>query len=191
MKILSSHNVDLTKYGLKGSAYYIRVSPGELEITIKEILIELSNFSWLAKFNKAYLKKSMEHKAQATCDYLKKSFYDDQDNPLISNAGEYIVSTLSKRSIVEELGHLDVPLAELLGRKKVGNPGFDFFTEDYFLLIIFAWYNVKLTSLFEPLFEIIDSFPILSGLPSVSVILCVLPRKGGSTYGTIIQRAVL
>ena len=115
MKILSSHNVDLTKYGLKGSAYYIRVSPGELEITIKEILIELSNFSWLAKFNKAY---------------LKKSFYDDQDNPLISNAGEYIVSTLSKRSIVEELGHLDVPLAELLGRKKVGNPGFDFFTED-------------------------------------------------------------
>ena len=130
MKILSSHNVDLTKYGLKGFAYYIRVSPGELEVTIKEILIELSNFSWLAKFNKEYLRKSMEHKAQATCDYLKKSFYDDQDNPLVSNAGEYIVSTLSKRSIVEQLGHLDVPLAELLGRKKVGNPGFDFFTED-------------------------------------------------------------
>lgn len=130
MKIISSHNVDLTKYGLTGSAYYIRVSPGELEVTIKEILIELSNFSWLAKFNKAYLKKSMEHKAQATCDYLKKSFYDDQNNPLVSSAGEYIVSTLSKRSIVEQLGHLDVPLAELLGRKKVGNPGFDFFTED-------------------------------------------------------------
>lgn len=72
----------------------------------------------------------MEHKAQATCDYLKKSFYDDQNNPLVSSAGEYIVSTLSKRSIVEQLGHLDVPLAELLGRKKVGNPGFDFFTED-------------------------------------------------------------
>ena len=130
MKILSSYSVDLSKYGLTGSAYFIRVSPGELEITIKEILIELSNFSWLAKFNKEYLKKSMEHKAQATCDYLKKSFYDENNNALVSNAGEYVVSTLSKRSIVEQLDHLDVPLAELLGRKKVGNPGFDFFTED-------------------------------------------------------------
>lgn len=130
MKVLSSHNVDLAKYGLNGSAYFIRVTPEDLDITIREILIELSDFSWLAKFNKEYLRKSMEHKAQATCDYLKKAFYDDENTPLISNAGEYIVSTLSKRSIVEQLNHLDVPLAELLGRKKVGNPGFDFFTED-------------------------------------------------------------
>ena len=130
MKILSSFKIDLNKYELEGNAYFIRVSPGELDITIKEILIELSNFSWLSKFNKEYLRKSMEHRAQATCDYLKKAFYDEQDNPIISNAGEYIVSNLSKRSIVEELGHLDVPLAELLGRKKVGNSGFDFFTED-------------------------------------------------------------
>lgn len=71
MKILNSHNVDLSQYGLNGSVYYIRVSPGKLEVTIKEILIELSNFSWLAKFNKDYLIKSMEHKAQATCDYLR------------------------------------------------------------------------------------------------------------------------
>lgn len=130
MKILSSYNVILAQYGLEGSAYFIRVSPEELDVTIREILMELSNFSWLARFNKDYLRKSMEHKAQATCDYLKKAFYDENQTPLVSNAGEYIVSTLSKRSIVEQLDHLDVPLAELLGRKKVGNPGFDFFTED-------------------------------------------------------------
>ena len=130
MNILSSYSIDLEKYKLNGSAYFIRVSPEDLNITIREILEELANFSWLSKFNKDYLKKSMKHKAQATCEYLEKIFYDGKDNPLVSNAGEYIVSTLSKKSIVDELNHLDVPLAELLGRKKSGNPGFDFFTED-------------------------------------------------------------
>lgn len=130
MKILSSYKIDLAKYGLTGYSYFIRVSPENLEITIKEILLELSNFSWLAKINKDYLKVAMEHRANSTCEYLKKAFYDNQNTPLLTSAGEYIVSSLSKRSIVEELNHLDIPLAELLGRKKVGNPGFDFFTED-------------------------------------------------------------
>lgn len=130
MKILSSYKIDLAKYGLTGYSYFIRVSPENLEITIKEILLELSNFSWLAKINKDYLKVAMEHRANSTCEYLKKAFYDNQNTPLLTSAGEYIVSSLSKRSIVEELNHLDIPLFELLGRKKVGNPGFDFFTED-------------------------------------------------------------
>lgn len=130
MKILSSYKIDLAKYGLTGYSYFIRVSPENLEIAIKEILLELSNFSWLAKINKDYLKVAMEHRANSTCEYLKKAFYDNQNTPLLTSAGEYIVSSLSKRSIVEELNHLDIPLAELLGRKKVGNPGFDFFTED-------------------------------------------------------------
>ena len=130
MKILSSYKIDLAKYGLTGYSYFIRVSPENFEVTIKEILLELSNFSWLAKINKDYLKVAMEHRAHSTCEYLKTAFYDNQNTPLLTSAGEYIVSSLSKRSIVEELNHLDIPLAELLGRKKVGNPGFDFFTED-------------------------------------------------------------
>ena len=130
MKILSSYKIDLAKYGLTGYSYFIRVSPENFEVTIKEILLELSNFSWLAKINKDYLKVAMEHRANSTCEYLKTAFYDNQNTPLLTSAGEYIVSSLSKRSIVEELNHLDIPLAELLGRKKVGNPGFDFFTED-------------------------------------------------------------
>lgn len=130
MKILSSYKIDLVQYGLTGYAYFIRVSPENFEVTLKEILVELSNFSWLAKINKGYLKAAMEHRANSTCKYLKTVFYDNQNTPLLTNTGEYIVSSLSKRSIVSELNHLDIPLAELLGRKKVGNPGFDFFTED-------------------------------------------------------------
>ena len=79
----------------------------------------------------------MELDAQKTCDALKEKFNSKDEDTIINEAGEYIVSVYAKRGIVEYLRHLDVPLAELLGRKKIGNPGFVFFTEvnNYHLVV--------------------------------------------------------
>lgn len=132
MRILEQFKINLPEYGLpqKDGVYFLRIDPEDLSIALQDILNELANFSWLSSFDKTAVRKSMEINAKKTCDALQKKFFDEEENPVITQAGEYIVSVFSKRGVVESLGHHDVPLAELLGRKKTGNPGFDFFTED-------------------------------------------------------------
>lgn len=138
MRIIESIKIDLSKYGLarKDNVFFLRIDPEDISIALKDILTELANFSWLSSFDKESLKKSLQLNAQKTCDSLRDKFYDDNQNPIVDEAGEYIVSVFSKRSIVERLGHNDVPLAELLGRKTTGNPGFDFYTEEPDLQLI-------------------------------------------------------
>ena len=132
MRILESFQIDFSEYSLAGkdNVFFIRIDPEDLSIALQDILNELANFSWLSNFDKAAVRKSMEINAKKTCDALKEKFFDEKENPVINQAGEYIVSVFSKRGVVESLGHHDIPLAELLGRKKTGNPGFDFYTED-------------------------------------------------------------
>lgn len=138
MNVIECKQIDLSKYKIISDkkVMFIRIDPEDLSKTIKDILTELSDFSWLSKFDKDYMKESMQHNADLTCQALNDSFYDSNNNPVIDEAGEYIVSVLSKRGIVEKLDHNDIPLAELLGRRKTGNSGFDFFTEESSLKLI-------------------------------------------------------
>ncbi len=133
MKVLEKQIVSLSKY-LENpptkSIVFLRVDPEDLSIAIRDILVELADFSWLNKFDREFLKESFRVNAMKTCDALKEKFYDSEENPIISEAGEYIVSVCAKRGIVEELSYIDIPLSELLGRKKTGNPGFDFYVEN-------------------------------------------------------------
>ena len=138
MRITEFQKINLSDYSLSQdvNVYFIRIDPEDLSITLQDILNELSNFSWLAKFDKGFLRTGMEVNAKKTCEALKKKFYDVDGDPVVAEAGEYIVSVCSKRGLVEQLGHGDVPLAELLGRQKTGNPGFDFFTEEMSLHMV-------------------------------------------------------
>lgn len=132
MNVIEHKEINLLDYGFTSSkkVVFLRINPDDLSKTIKDILIELADFSWLYKFDKEYMKESLKHNADITCQALQNKFYDSSNNPIIEEAGEYIVSVLSKRGVVEKLKHNDIPLAELLGRRKTGNSGFDLFTED-------------------------------------------------------------
>lgn len=132
MRIIDCFKVELIDYGLEknDNVYFLRIDPEDLSSALQDVLDELANFSWLNKFDKNSLRSSMKVNARKTCEALKEKFFDDKHDPVLDEAGEYIVSVYSKRGVVECLGHNDVPLAELLGRKKTGNPGFDFFTEE-------------------------------------------------------------
>lgn len=138
MRITEFKEIKLEDYGLipKDDVFFLRIDPEDLSCALQDILNELGNFSWLGKFDKDFLQASMKVNAQKTCDSLKEKFYDKNGDPIIAEAGEYIVSVCSKRGVVEQLGHEDVPLAELLGRQKTGNPGFDFFTEEAGLQLV-------------------------------------------------------
>lgn len=139
MKIIDCKKVNEKLYGGEQDRefWFIRVDYDDLGMTLRDILTELSNLSWLEKFDKNFLKKSFEKNALNTCIKLKEKFFSGE-TPLINNAAEYMVSCLAKRAIVEKLNHLDVPLAELLGRKVIGNPGFDFFTENAEMSMVYC-----------------------------------------------------
>lgn len=109
---------------------FIRVTPDDLKVTIKDILYSLANLSWLSKISSEPVRRSFEFNATRTVRELEKSFTNAADeSEMKSRAGEYIVSVLSKNAIIQEENHNDIPLMELIGRKVKGNPGFDFYTE--------------------------------------------------------------
>ncbi len=60
------------------------------------------------------------------------------DDEITKDSGEYIVSEIARKIIENELKYKYVPLAELLGREKSGNPGFDFHTENHNEVLIFG-----------------------------------------------------
>lgn len=132
MRVIESFQINLYDYKINSNSivHFLRVDPGSLSISLKNILEKLSELSWLNKFSKDTLKISYRQKAESTINHLEKSLYDDTESVIVEKAGEYIVSAISKDAIVEELNHFDLPLMELLGRKKSGNPGFDYYTEE-------------------------------------------------------------
>ena len=136
MKILEQKFIDVSQYNKEKKVFFIRINPENLSLTISEILTELRTMSWLNKFNFEPLKEAYSLRAKNTCDYLERVLQDKSDlSKLKETTGEYVVSNLSKKSLVENLQHTDIPLMELLGRKKSNNPGFDFYTEKDFLIV--------------------------------------------------------
>ncbi len=131
MKVIESCKIN-KRQGIDSpyDIYFIRIEPEDLSLSISEVLEELADLSWLNKFDKSYVKDSFRSRAQKTCSYIKNKLLDNETNTqLIDKAGEYIVSCLAKKALVNSLQHTDIPTMELLGRKISNNPGFDFYTE--------------------------------------------------------------
>lgn len=107
---------------------FIRIDPEDVSATLAEILQVLMNMSWLNSFDEEYERAGYESRAQKTIVDIKKKFNACADDKVTKDAGEYVVSEVAREAIVSQLSYLSVPLAELLGKKKSGNHGFDFHT---------------------------------------------------------------
>ena len=127
MKILESREVPATG---TAKVHFIRIDPEDISTTLSDILKALMDLSWLKHFDEDWLVQSYRQRAQITIDDIKSKFAASDHGKITHNAGEYVVSELSREAIVSELGYLDIPLAELLGRKVSGNPGFDFHSQN-------------------------------------------------------------
>jgi len=127
VKVLESKVID---FGEMAKVQYIRIEPEDLTITLSQILQTLMDLSWLNYFDEEYMRKSFKQRAQITINEIKSKFENQSDGKLTSDAGEYVVSELAREAIINELNYLDIPLAELLGKKVSGNPGFDFHSQN-------------------------------------------------------------
>ena len=146
MKILEHRTVD---FAPDTHVTFIRVETEDLSVTIKDIITVLSNLSWISKFDNEYVRSSFEVRAKDTAEYLARNLKLNKDDSVTSNTGEYVVSELAREAIVQKLGYLDIPLAELFKEQVVGNPGFDYYSANSEDIIVFG----EAKSLFEDYLE--------------------------------------
>lgn len=124
---------------IEANITFIRISPTDIELTLKEVFQSLSDLSWLNQFDKEYvIKGGFKVRADATIKYISKKIIKADDEKITSNSAEYIVSELARKSIVDELKYFDIPLAELIKIKDVGNHGFDFYSKNQNMILIFG-----------------------------------------------------
>lgn len=135
MKVLECKKIDVENYN---SITYIIIDPENLSVTIRDIITSLSNLSWIAKFDKSYIRNSFFKRAEDTAEYLADKILKDDGDKITEDSGEYVVSELAREALVIELKYLDVPLAELFKEQVSGNPGFDFYSANKEKVIIFG-----------------------------------------------------
>lgn len=109
---------------------FIRIEPEDISKTLLEILSVLMDLSWLNNFDQEFQRKAFTSRANKTIDDIKEKFDKCVNDDISKDAGEYVVSELARETMVSKLKYLEVPLAELLGKKRSGNPGFDFHSQN-------------------------------------------------------------
>ena len=127
MKILESRPLVIDG---KASVHFIRIDPEDISATLSEIIKVIMDLSWLKHFDPDFLVDSYRNRASKTISDIKRKFDQALDDGLTKDAGEYLVSELEREAIVSQLNYLNIPLAELLGKKVSGNPGFDFHSQN-------------------------------------------------------------
>lgn len=138
---------------------FFRIDPEDVSETLSDILRTLMNLSWLNSFDKDYNKIAFASRAKKTIDDIKNKFDQCIDDGVTKDAGEYVVSELAREVMISELDYLDIPLDELLGKKRSGNPGFDFHSQNNLTdTIIFgeAKYVTKTTAYSSALPQIVE-----------------------------------
>lgn len=142
MKIIECRKMDTENYS---NITFIRIEPENLSVTIRDIIASFSDMAWISQFDKEYQRNSFARRSEDTAKFLAEKLRTEEENGVIKNTGEYVVSELARRALVEELNYLDVPLAELFKEKVSGNPGFDFYSANHDKIIIFgeAKYNSR------------------------------------------------
>lgn len=117
---------------------FIRINPTDIKITLKEVFDSLSNLSWISSFDEEYMRSGYEAMANDSIAYIAKNIIKENDDEITSKSGETVVSELARKSIVDKLDYLDIPLGELIKIKESGNHGFDFFTKNHDDIILFG-----------------------------------------------------
>ena len=139
--------------------FRIKINQDDVSITLREVMDCLNELSWISKFDKEYMQKSFKKRATDTINYITKNIIHGTESEVTTDSGEYVVSVLSKKAIVDKLDYLDIPLAELIKEKVVGNPGFDFYSENKNRIMLFgeAKYVAK-TNAYNKALEQIEQF---------------------------------
>lgn len=134
---MSGYNLlDIVK--IDSNVTFIRIEALDIKTTLSSIFISLSQLAWIHNFDEAYKRQSFAQKANDTIKYISKNIIKGHPDEVTKNSGELCVAELSRISIIKELNYADIPLAELIKVKDMGNHGFDFYSINTNEIILFA-----------------------------------------------------
>ncbi|MGX5688346.1 hypothetical protein [Arcticibacter tournemirensis] len=156
---------------------FIRIEPTDIELTLREIVDSLADISWLSQFDQDYHREAFRIRADNSIKYIKDNIIISGADSVTSDSGEYVVSELARKTLVEKLGYLDMPLAELLKIKDIGNHGFDFYTCNLHTVLLFgeAKYNANQTAYgiaLKQIVEFIDRKQDSSDIIDIDLLCC-------------------
>jgi hypothetical protein len=117
---------------------FIRIEPTDINLTLGEVFKSMSNLAWISDFDKQYTRESYEVRAVETINYIADNIISKSNNEITKDTGEIVVSELSRLAVINEMGYLNIPLAELFKSQSVGNDGFDFFSKNLTKIILFG-----------------------------------------------------
>ena len=106
--------------------YYIEID--DIKKSLKETYKVMSDSSWIEKLSDETLKDSFRVRLEYTISELYDLF--QEDTKLSRSTGEYLISVTSKKIIVNDLKYSDIPLGEAIGKRTIGNGGFDYYAEN-------------------------------------------------------------
>lgn len=149
---------------------FIRIDPEDKRDTIKKILEQLSNISWIEKIMPEELRISMKEKVEPTVEFLNKQLSENDNGIITSKTGEYFVSEIAREAIINEMDYKDIPLAELRKEQVSGNPGFDYHSENKENIIIFgeAKYVASQNAYGRALRQVVDFIKCKKDLKEIS-----------------------
>lgn len=161
---------------------FIRIEPTDIELTLREIVDSLANLSWLSQFDQDYHREAFRVRADNSIKYIKDNIIVSGADSVTSDSGEYVVSELARKTIVDTLGYLDIPLAELLKIKDIGNHGFDFYTRNLNTVLLFgeAKYNANQTAYgiaLKQIVEFIDRKQDSSDIIDIDLLCCTASKQ--------------
>lgn len=170
MKIICHETLNLC---VPAQVQFFRVDTENIKITLQNLLNTIMNLSWIKKFDQNFEQAAFNSRAQKTIDDIKDRFDQCTEDDITKEAGEYVISELARETIVNQLNYVDIPLAELIGKKRSGNPGFDFHSQNTMTnTIIFgeAKYSSKKTThsvALKQIVEFIDDNKDIEDLPDI------------------------
>ena len=71
-------------------AYFLRVQPDDLKVTLSQIFYVLSNLSWISNFDEDYIRESFQERAKATLADIYAKITTSSTDEVSSDAGEYV-----------------------------------------------------------------------------------------------------
>lgn len=124
---------------------FIRINPTNVELTLNDIFTSISDLSWLSSFDEDYIRDGFKVRAEDTIKYIHRNILRGNEDSITSESGEIVVSELARKTVVNHIGYLDIPLAELIKIKDIGNHGYDFYSinDNHVLLFGEAKYNAR------------------------------------------------
>lgn len=163
----------MTDYGknFPSVVYSIIIKIKDVEGRAKKMFDTISNTSWLNEL-KPVEKATFKARSQRSITKMCNLIINRAENEVTKEFGEFMISESAQTILQDNLGHIKVPLAELLKEKISGNPGFDFHTESSSKLISFgeAKYSAKIDPHQKAITQIVDFIKLEKDTAELAII---------------------